>query len=195
MYIISKNIKIYILTHKKIKESFDNPYIPLLNGSVLLAEDFGYLRDDTGDNISELNKYYAELSGQYWAWKNSDAEIIGFCHYRRWFVKDFRFNKLTSEDILMDLSKYDIILPQKSMLQYSLKKTIICGLNENPNYGAKWEDYIKLEKILKTKFPDYYEIYKKVMMNNECYSANMFITSRDLANEYFSWLFQVLRSY
>ena len=28
---------------------------------------------------------YCELTTQYWAWKNVDAEYIGFCHYRRYF--------------------------------------------------------------------------------------------------------------
>lgn len=189
---MSVNIKIYILTHKKIKERFMEPYVPLVNGSALLNDDFGYLRDDTGVNISKLNVYYAELTGQYWAWKNSDAEIIGFCHYRRWFVKGLKFNKLTSEDILKDLEDYDIILPQKSVLSHSLKETIIEGLKNNPNYGARWEDYLKLKDILKNKFPDYYPTFENIMNNNECYSANMFIAHKNLANEYFSWLFLVL---
>ena len=64
-------VTIYILTHKKFNEEYDsNLYKPLLNGSALIDNDFGYLRDDSGNNISKLNIYYAELTGQYWAWKN-----------------------------------------------------------------------------------------------------------------------------
>ena len=40
--------------------------------------------DDTGDNISDLAKYFSELSVQYWAWKNVDADYYGLCHYRRY---------------------------------------------------------------------------------------------------------------
>lgn len=44
------------------------------------------LFDDEGDNISEENPYYGELTGLYWLWKHldyPDTEIIGFCHYNK----------------------------------------------------------------------------------------------------------------
>ena len=93
-------IEIYILTHKPFDEEYDKElYKPLLNGSASHEDDFGFLRDDTGDNISHLNNKFSELTGEYWAWKNSDADIYGFCHYRRWFVKNLKLDKLTKEDI------------------------------------------------------------------------------------------------
>ena len=53
----------------------------------------GMLRDDDGENISEHNPKYNELSAQYWAWKNYDKfdnpDYIGFWHYRR--VLNFNF--------------------------------------------------------------------------------------------------------
>ena len=187
------NIKVYVLTHKEIEENYDcPPYVPLLNGSALLKEDFGYLRDDTGENISKLNINYAELTGQYWAWKNSDADIIGFCQYRRWFVRNIKFDKLTVEDIQNDLENFDIILPQKSSSHNVLKDGIKKSLSMNPNYGAKWEDYVKLGELIKEKFSDYYSSYEKVMNSKGGYNCNMFICKKEVANEYFSWLFDVL---
>jgi hypothetical protein len=43
-----------------------------------MEETFGYLRDDVGDNISSKNDTYSEITGLYWIWKNSTAEILGF---------------------------------------------------------------------------------------------------------------------
>ena len=48
--------------------------------------------DDTGDNISDKNRNYSELTGIYWAWKNqnilNNPDYIGFMHYRRQFCFD-----------------------------------------------------------------------------------------------------------
>ena len=187
-----EDIIIYVLTHKKIDEEYDEElYKPLLNGSYFNSENLDYIKDDTGDNISHLNPYFAELTGEYWAWKNSDAKIIGFTHYRRWFVRNLKFEKLTKEDIINDLKKNDIILPQKSTLDKIAKEAIKSGLEKSPDYGAKWEDYIKLENILKESFPEYYNSYKKIMNGRTCYSNNMFICRFELADEYFTWLFKI----
>ena len=42
------------------------------------------LMDNTGENISEKNSMYCELTAQYWAWKNLNADYYGFFHYRRY---------------------------------------------------------------------------------------------------------------
>lgn len=185
-------IIIYVLTHKKFDYSPNKLYQPLLNGSALLDEDFGYIRDDTGDNISELNTLYSELTCQYWAWKNSDADIIGFCHYRRWFVKNFKFDKLTEEDIIESLKTHDIILPHNLRFTKSLNDFQKESNIHSPDYDAKYEDYVIVEQVLEKYFPDYHECYKRVMNGSMIYTNNMFICKRELANEYFEWLFAVL---
>lgn len=188
-----KEVIIYILTHKEFKEEYDKElYKPLLNGSRFIKEESNYIKDDTGDNISELNPYYAELTGQYWAWKNSKTDIIGFVHYRRWFARNLKFDKLTKKDILNDLKENDIILPQKTRLSKSLKETIINGLKENPDYGAKWEDYVKLGEVIEVDFPEYFESFEYIMNSKTCYNNNMFICNFELADKYFCWLFDVL---
>ncbi len=53
------------------------------------------LHDDEGDNDSGLNKMLCEMTAQYWAWKHvTDAEYVGFCHYRRYFnFSDTRYEE------------------------------------------------------------------------------------------------------
>lgn len=85
----NKKTKIYVITHKKYDNIVENDvYTPLFVGAKG-KESFGYLRDDTGDNISEKNQYYSELTGLYWIWKNSDSDIAGLNHYRRILVNGF----------------------------------------------------------------------------------------------------------
>ena len=187
------DVTIYVLTHTKVDEDYDSDlYVPLLNGSARLDSDFGYVRDDTGDNISELNNYYAELTGQYWAWKNSEADIIGFCHYRRWFVKNLRWVKLTKKDILDDLKEYDMIVSQKSIFYHSLYDELVYTLDKKPDYNAKLKDYLKLKDIIEEKFPEYYQSYEKVLHGRTFYGNNMFICNKELLDKFFTWQFDVL---
>ena len=80
-------LKILVGYHKPAKLYKSEEFIPIHLGRVLASEalkegrmskaDYQWLTDnmmgdDTGDNISHLNKTFAELTGIYWAWKNYD---------------------------------------------------------------------------------------------------------------------------
>lgn len=52
------DLTIYTLTHKHFTKPDDNMYVPLQVGTAINSP-LGYLRDDTGDNISALNGYYS----------------------------------------------------------------------------------------------------------------------------------------
>lgn len=188
------NMKIYILTHKKFDFEENEIYEPLLNGSALLDDDFGYTRDDTGDNISKLNPYYAELTGQYWAWKNSDAEIIGFCHYRRYFVKNIFLKKLDKNDIETILQDYDMILPQKRYLD----KTNIEEIDEGhlgANICQKVEDYDKLRELISERSPEYLDSFDEVLNEKEVYWHNMYICRKEIYDDYCKWAFDILEEF
>lgn len=59
-------------------------YCPLQVGKSI--ENFpGFLRDNTGNNIAIKNENYCELTAQYWAAKNRNADVKGLVHYRRFF--------------------------------------------------------------------------------------------------------------
>jgi hypothetical protein len=47
----------------------------------------GYILDDQGDNISQLNPHFGDLTGMYWVWKNSDVEWPAMAQYRRFWLE------------------------------------------------------------------------------------------------------------
>jgi hypothetical protein len=65
----------------------NNIYIPVMAGNNSRPLNENYIGDDTGDSISDKNEYYSELTGLYWVWKNTKQDIVGSCHYRRYFIK------------------------------------------------------------------------------------------------------------
>jgi hypothetical protein len=112
-----KSIKIIVATHKKYEMPEDELYLPLHVGAHN-KESIGYKRDDEGDNISEKNPSFCELTGLYYAWKNVKSDYIGLVHYRRCLtlkrVKEDKFNNILTNKEAHELIKdNDIILPNK----------------------------------------------------------------------------------
>lgn len=188
--------EIFVLTHKEIEEPYDKElYKPLICGAHFNKTDCGYLKDNSGDNISNLNSIYAELTGMYWAWKNEDSDIIGFCHYRRWFVRDLSFNKLNKEDIEEILDNYDVILPVKdNFINKNQSSRYISFLND---IGANFliKDFFEVtKKVIKEKTPDYLDAFESALSDNKFYHKNMFISNKQLANDFLEWYFLILEN-
>ena len=57
----NKDIKIIIAAHKKYRMPQDDIYVPLHVGAEG-KDSIGYQGDNTGDNISNLNPYFCELT-------------------------------------------------------------------------------------------------------------------------------------
>ena len=78
-------LKVYVASHVNVPIP-ELPYcVNIQTGSAGKESWPGFQRDDVGDNISHKNRFFGELTGLYWVWKNSDADKIGWCHYRRFF--------------------------------------------------------------------------------------------------------------
>ena len=109
-------IKIIVATHKEYWMPEDSMYLPIQVGAEGKDYDLGYIKDNTGKNISSKNANYCELTGLYWAWKNLKADYVGLAHYRRHFcikgVKGTKKEKILTTSQVSDLlKKTDIILP------------------------------------------------------------------------------------
>lgn len=112
--------KIYIASHKLYQMPKDPLYQPIWVGHAKsnnpLDLPAGWIADDSGDNISAKNSSFNELTALYWAWKNSDADVIGLVHYRRYFSLNHKkglANILTDDQLGNLLETSRIILPKK----------------------------------------------------------------------------------
>ena len=184
--ITMSNISIYIITHKKYEMPSDKIYQPLFVGAFDKDETFGYLRDDEGlDNISKKNIYFSELTGLYWIWKHNKSDIVGLCHYRRYFVKGIlgSGDYLNKEDISKTLEKFDVIAYKKF--------SGVCVFDAFNKFVSK-ENLEKSLNILQEVYPGYHDDMKAQFKKKEYYAHCMFISSKDFLNEYCEWLFKYL---
>lgn len=176
-------VKIFTMTHKKFKEPEDSIYVPLHVGRAGAA-DLGYLGDNTGDSISRWNNYYGELTGVYWVWKNEkDADIIGICHYRRYFLNEQRqlLNQQEYEEILKD---YDIIVSNEAQADTNYLDYF------GEAHNAK--DLLTVGEVIEEKYPEYTPYFQSAMQGKTYYYGNLMVTSRELFDAYAEWLFDIL---
>ena len=158
-----KKIKLIIATHKEYQMPNDSIYLPLHVGAEG-KKDLGYDKDNSGDNISNKNSNYCELTGLYWAWKNLKDDYIGLVHYRRHFtLKKRKYksqeerikNVLSSDEIENILSKTDIILPKQ-------RNYFIENLYDHYKHTMYVEPLDKTGEIIRKKYPDYYNEFDKI---------------------------------
>lgn len=171
------------MTHKEFDVPNDPMYIPLHVGHKQAKVDFGYWGDDTGDNISDLNCYYAELSGVYWVWKNyHDADYVGSCHYRRFLTSEegYVFSEKQYEEILQ---QYDIMTTKQLELPNSY----------HYGFGAhhRIETLDETGKIIGEKYPEYYDTFIDLVHKNKTYFGNIMVAKKSLFDEYAQWLFDI----
>lgn len=186
---MSKKTVVIVATHKKYKMPSEDIYLPVHVGA-FGKDDIGYQRDDEGDNISERNPLYCELTGLYWVWKNVDADYKGLVHYRRYFKGKGKgknpFDKVLSEKELKFLvNKYDVILPRK-------RKYYIETLYSHYVHTHFEDELLVTRKIISEKYPNYLGSFDRTMDRTWGYMFNMMIMRSDLLDDYCDWMFDIL---
>ena len=185
------NSKILVATHKQYVFPPHELYTPIHVGKALTPVDFGYLGDDTQENISNKNRNFCELTALYWAWKNNffeNAYYIGLVHYRRHFHGDLVFNNskiLSDTQIVAYLKDYDVIVPKKR--NYYIES--IATHYKNAHYE---KDLLETESIIKKFFPEYQDAFSTLVSQKKLHLFNMFIMSKENFDNYMTWLFTIL---
>ena len=178
------DIKMIVAAHKPYSMPTDKMYVPVHVGSALSSESLGYQRDDEGENISDKNRNFCELTGIYWAWKNLDADAVGLAHYRRHFGKSRE--KLLSHDEAEKLfEKTDVILPKK-------RKYYIESLYSHYDHTMHVEPLDRAGDIIKEKYPEYLPQFELLKKRTSAHMFNMFVMKKEQFDGYCKWLFDIL---
>ena len=168
--------------------------------------------DDTGDNISEKNESFCELTAQYWAWKNTCDDYVGFFHYRRhlsfndhnkkenkWGLLDFPFVTddylaqagLIDDTIKKKMRESDIVTVKKwDVREAGSKNNFDHYENSSPHLHI--DDYKKALELVIQKYPDYKEDVEYYNDDHLGYYTNIFVAKREVFEDYCSFLFDVL---
>ena len=209
-------IKIFVSAHKPCDFIDDTIFSLVQVGAGLPGRKVipNALQDNTGDNISDMNLRFCELTAQYWAWKNQDADYYGFFHYRRYLsfaaenepeldvwgniiedsldedvIKQYKLDKKSIENLIVN---YDVILPTSK----DIKKWPDNGVNMREQYAASGylhpEDLDIMIDVLGEKYPEFMPYANKYINGHITYINNMFIMRKELFNNYCEWLFDIL---
>lgn len=196
------NVGVYVVTHKDIKlDSLPEDYRIIHAGHAQAKKDFGYIGDDTGENISELNRYLDEVTALYWIWKNTNHTHAGFVHYRRFLTSKIQPGRLdnrhlfsvddilSAEEIQKLLRDYDIIVSKEFIADRTQLELMILS--------TKQPDLVRIsEKIIRhhieLKQPDYLDAYDDVISDFVFFPYGVFITRRNIFNAYCEWLFSFM---
>ena len=180
--------------------------VPIQVGAALSQERFpGFLQDDQGaDNLSGKNRSYCELTAQYWAWKNAQADYYGLFHYRRYLYPDpgaklpYRLERAPTREVLDRLgyggfgeliSHYDVILPKGEDMRLPVWKHYA----QAPFHHG--EDLELAHKILLERRPEFAGAAEEYLSGSLCYFGNIFIMGKEVFHDYCAWLFPLLAEF
>ena len=194
-------------------------YIPVGLGKENFDKE--WLRENTKDNISEKNSWYGENTFYYWLWKNEleknfDVDWIGFCHYRRFWLKDSEekeqqnFKQSIVQEAPIEWKNHEVVLRDEvyvnstklsKILKYGKrqliknpfvflsKKTMTVKVHYDMYHG-----YGEMDKAIELLDDENREDFRKWVNTAESFNANnVFICkSHSLYNDYCKSLFKWL---
>lgn len=182
--------KIYVAMHKPYTAIEEPLYVPLQVGAAKHSP-FCETRDDSGRNISEKNQSFCELTALYWMRYNSDADVLGLVHYRRYFASKHlpRRNKwqniLADEELEKIMQGADLVLPKQR--HYVIETTF-----SHYAHAHHEKDLRQTRAVIEEQCPQYLAAFDSVMNKRSGHRFNMFIMKRDILHEYCDWLFPIL---
>lgn len=195
-------ISIYAAYHKHAPRLQGAGLVPVHVGRATSGPLLDMIGDDTGDNISERNDAWCELTAVYWAWKNDlTSDYIGLVHYRRVLDVTGRARSGPAEHYVQhfdveawgrdveawqarSLDQCDIIVPREHTMGRSVQDNYLAG------HAA--QDWRILRDVIGRDYPDYLASFEAVSSGLKIRLGNIAVMSRPLFERYCAWLFDVL---
>ena len=215
---MTKDAKIYVLHYQKGNLLYLPPlYSYLMAGNALLTEQTEILGDDSSKNISTKNRYYSELTGIYWIWKNTQNDVTGACHYRRFFtihqepmlyrIKRWLYYpigiykihygliytsnvKLFKNKILTAPEMDNLLEDYDAILPVSRKLRHTVEVHYARRHNAN--DLVLLRKIITENHPAFIPAFDDILQSKRLYANNMFILRKEHFEEFMAWWFELL---
>jgi Domain of unknown function (DUF4422) len=198
-------MSLYVATHKKTALPNCEWIVPI--GLAGYSDEFVKINDAdsvSGKEISSKNRNYCELTGLYWLSQNCNDDIIGLCHYRRYF-SFAHFNGVgynypafihsTEEQTALSyvsseiqhktmndlLDVYKIIVPRPIIHPETVAAAFI-----NAHGKEFWQIFLK---ACRTEFGNDMRYYE---YETRFYFGNMFVAKNDHFKKYCASLFRVI---
>lgn len=175
-----------VMSHKdgELGREFDIPEWThsIQAGTVLTNKHMGEFLDSQGDNISEKNVSYAEMTAMYWIWKNADSSPYkGLCHYRR------HFDISSEEAVAMQKNDIDVVLTTPRLVLNSVREMFV---QDTP---VKADVFQNMMNSIREVWGDaVWEMAEEYFQENLYYPNNMFIAKDNIFRDYCEWIFPVL---
>lgn len=213
-------IHIAVACHKPSRLPKNELLVPIQVGAKIAKTRLPFAGDDTGDNISEKNPEYCELTAQYWEWKNIEADYYGLCHYRRFLccrkvksernerdqivanvLDDFTLKKFGLEDAdemrrLIEGADAVVGEPQNLANIHTPrgnKVTAYAHWAAHERALIKVKDLERMLDILEDVNPELGTSARKYLNGNTFLGFNCFVLKKELFNELCEIEFEVLR--
>lgn len=184
---IRESLDMYMVTSHRDSKENKQYVIPgwthsIQAGTALAECHTSEFLDNRGDNISDKNVSYAEMTAMYWIWKNSrPSKYKGLCHYRRHFdIDDKSFTGIVENGIDVVLSTPRLVLNGvRSMFMQDTPVKESVFQNMMDSIKEVWGEEVWKEAA---------QYFDGILY----YPNNMLVAKEHIFNEYCAWVFPVL---
>lgn len=180
----NKSVNLYMVKSPvdcKLSMGYNIPEwcVSILAGSVFAERQDAQINDNVGDNISDKNRNYCELTATYWVWKHANTDYVGICHYRR-------ILELIQTDLdIICHRDVDVILPMPTVNYPNAEEHHKRYISE-----ADWD---ALKVAITELAPEYEKSFLKVFGDIYFYNFNIFLAKKQVFYRFCEWMFPILQ--